>query len=464
MSTRPDTVVFRPVVLPTPAVVTIWLTVWRVLRGLVRLLVRHPLACGLTSGVGVLWWVCGWRVTLVMVAVLGCGLGFWASWWPEKFIVVVGWRLLAWWRWMWVYRRRWGGVMAITGLARSVEGSTFAPDLVKVTCNGWADTVTVQMLRGQTDQDWADVSGGLAHGFGASWCKVTSPMPGRVRLVFPRRDPLGRPLAARPIPDGPLVAHAEIGVGEDGRPYRLKLHGTHVLIAGATGAGKGSWLWGAVRGLLPAVAAGLAEIWGLDPKRMELSYGRALFSRYASSPEDCAELLEAAVEVMQERADRYAGVRRNHEATTADPFVLVIVDEVAFLTAYQPDRGLKQRISASLATLTTQGRAVGVCVLAALQDPRKEVLTIRNLFPDKIALRLDEAEQVDLVLGDGARDRGALCDQIARDPSNPSVGAGIGFVRLEADPTPVRVRAGYVSDDDIRQMVLGYSAMFKGVV
>ena len=53
--------------------------------------------------------------------------------------------------------------------------------------------------------------------------------------------------------------------------------------------------------------------------------------------------------------------------------------------------------------------------MAALQDPRKEVMNIRNLFPDKIALRLDESEQVDMVLGDGARDRGALADQISPD-------------------------------------------------
>ncbi len=38
---------------------------------------------------------------------------------------------------------------------------------------------------------------------------------------------------------------------------------------------------------------------------------------------------------------------------------MVLVDEVAFLTAYQPDRKLKDRIMAALATLTTQGRAVG---------------------------------------------------------------------------------------------------------
>ena len=107
---------------------------------------------------------------------------------------------------------------------------------------------------------------------------------------------------------------------------------------------------------------------------------------------------------------------------------------------------------AALATLTTQGRAVGYSVVAALQDPRKDVLTIRNLFPDRIAMRLDEPEQVDMVLGDGARDRGAACELISTDPAT---GAGVAFIRVEADPDPVRVRAGWVTDADIRDMAAG---------
>jgi DNA segregation ATPase FtsK/SpoIIIE, S-DNA-T family len=129
--------------------------------------------------------------------------------------------------------------------------------------------------------------------------------------------------------------------------------------------------------------------------------------------------------------------------------VIVLVDEVAFLTAYHPDKQLRERVKAALATLTTQGRAVGYCVVAALQDPRKEVMSIRNLFPDRIAMRLDEPEQVDMVLGDGARDRGATADLISPDPAT---GAGVAFVRLEADLDPVRARAAWVADADIRAM------------
>ena len=158
---------------------------------------------------------------------------------------------------------------------------------------------------------------------------------------------------------------------------------------------------------------------------------------------------------MQTRAAVFAGRHREHTPTRDHPFIVVLVDEVAFLTAYLSDRAIRDRIKAALATLTTQGRAVGFCVIAALQDPRKEVMSIRNLFPDRIAMRLDEPEQVDMVLGDGARDRGALADLI---PNGPDHGAGVAYVRLETDPDPVRVRAAWVTDTDIRAMCAEYAA------
>ena len=271
-------------------------------------------------------------------------------------------------------------------------------------------------------------------------------------LELVRRDALAAVIPALPIPAVTDLRALPVGRREDGEPFTIRLHGTHLLIAGATGAGKGSYLWGLVRAMLPAMAAGLVRVHACDPKLMELAFGRAMFERfgkYAADPADIAALLEADVADMQARAARFAGRQRDHTPTAADPFVVVLVDEVAFLTAYQADRKLKERILAALATLTTQGRAVGYCVVAALQDPRKEVLNIRNLFPDKIALRLDEPTQVDLVLGDGAHDRGALCEDISADPAT---GAGVGYVRLETDPDPVRVRAAFVTDDDIHAM------------
>ncbi|GAA1267546.1 FtsK/SpoIIIE domain-containing protein [Sphaerisporangium rubeum] len=455
VSTVPTQVVFRPVVVPTPAIVTILVALFRALAGVVRTVWRHPVACLAAAVPAGLCLLYGWRTGLLTPVAVLSGLTGWRFTHPASFSRWVGLRLRAWWVLVWVYRRHWQPVMVVSGLAKHIGGREYLPRLLKVTCTPTADMVAVKMLAGQSADAWQERADNLAHGFARPQCRVTVGSPGRVVLTFPRRDVLATPIPALPIPSVPVVASVPIGLREDGAPYLLKLHGTHVLVAGATGAGKGSWLWSAVRGLLPAAAAGLVELWALDPKRMELSYGRSLFGpRYAADPADCADLLEAAVTIMQGRADRYAGVQRTHVPTVDDPFVVVLVDEVAFLTAYQTDRKLKERTLAALATLTTQGRAVGIAIVAALQDPRKEVLSIRNLFPDKIALRLDEPSQVDLVLGDGARDRGALADQIS---SYPQVGAGVGYVRLEADPEPVRVRAAYVTDTDILAMVRCYA-------
>ena len=155
---------------------------------------------------------------------------------------------------------------------------------------------------------------------------------------------------------------------------------------------------------------------------------------------------------MAARTARLRGVTRALEPSVDEPLVVVVVDELASLTAYQPDRKLRDRINNALALLCTQGRAAGVCVVAAVQDPRKEVVSIRDLFPTKVALRLGSSVHVEMVLGDGARARGARCDEIAR--STP----GIGYVLVEGEVEPVRVRVAYVSDDDISAMAAQYPA------
>ena len=103
---------------------------------------------------------------------------------------------------------------------------------------------------------------------------------------------------------------------------------------------------------------------------------------------------------------------RLHEPSTDEPLIVVLIDELAALTGYVGDRETKRRIANALGLLLSQGRAVGVVVVAAVQDPRKDTIPARDLFPIRIALRLTEAEQVNLVLGHGARDRGARCDEI----------------------------------------------------
>ena len=71
---------------------------------------------------------------------------------------------------------------------------------------------------------------------------------------------------------------------------------------GATGAGEGSIIWSLIRALLPGILGVWVRVWAGDPKRMELSFGRDLFARYADQAAEMVELLEAAVAEMHRRA------------------------------------------------------------------------------------------------------------------------------------------------------------------
>ncbi len=262
-----------------------------------------------------------------------------------------------------------------------------------------------------------------------------------------RTDVLATTIGPLPVGPEPEVNLAGVPVGrhEDGTEWRFSLWQTHVLIAGATGAGKGSILWSLLRGLAPAINAGWVQVWAIDPKGgMELRPGQRLFSRFEDgTPETMCDLLEDLVAVMDQRAKRLAhlGIRK-HQPSPDSPHLLAVIDELATLTAFA-ERDVVRRIDKALGLLLTKGRAVGITVLAAVQDPGKDVVGWRDLFPTRVAMRLDNPIQVDMVLGEGARDMGATADHI--NEQTP----GVAFVRVEGTRAIRRVRASYLTDDDI---------------
>jgi S-DNA-T family DNA segregation ATPase FtsK/SpoIIIE len=377
-------------------------------------------------------------------------------WWrahPVTFHRYGGRVLLGLWRSFWAYGVRWRTAMMLSGLGGRFNGDEYVPRVVRVRAGRFADRVTVRMVVGQQPEDWSRRLGALAHGFGARSVQVVElpRRPGYIQLTVGRLDPLAHIITV-PAPVAVDLGAVQLGRREDGQPWTVRLRGSHTLIAGATGAGKSVVLWCLILALGPAVRDGLVKLWVLDPKGgMELAAGRPLFARFAyDRAADMADVLEDAVAVMQARARRLMGHTRLHAPSVAEPLIAVVVDELASLTAYA-ERDDRRRISAALSLLLSQGRAVGVVVVAALQDPRKEVLPFRDLFPTRIALALVESEQTDLVLGRGARVRGADCSRI------PLTTPGIGWVWCDGEQEPARVRAGWVSDDDITAMVQAYT-------
>jgi S-DNA-T family DNA segregation ATPase FtsK/SpoIIIE len=267
------------------------------------------------------------------------------------------------------------------------------------------------------------------------------------------------------VPEGPDLRALPVGLREDGHPLTVGLLGRHTLVAGVTGAGKGSVLQSIVRATAPLIRSGVVQLYGIDPKGgMELGAAgaEALYTRLVrDNPEEQAELLDHLVAVMRERARRFAGVTRLHTPSTEDPLIALVIDELAALTSYRPKtkdgRELYGRIDMAINLLLSQGRAVGVIVIAALQDPRKEVLPSRDLFPTRIALRLIEAEATDMVLGPGARDRGADCSRI--DPRTP----GVAWLWCDGESEPTRARFSFPTDDDIGDLAATYAPAPPGV-
>jgi S-DNA-T family DNA segregation ATPase FtsK/SpoIIIE len=282
-------------------------------------------------------------------------------------------------------------------------------------------------------------------------------------LWFLRSDPLTTPVAPFELADscdGLDLSALPVAVGEDGQLHRIRLLGAHLLVVGATGSGKGSVIWSLIAALAPGIRDGLVQVWAVDPKGgMELAPGRAMFTRFVyGDPHDntlyeldFAHVLEDAVFVMRRRQATLRGLTRLHTPTVAEPLVVVVIDELASLTAYVVDRDAKRRITAALSLLLSQGRAVGVSVVGAVQDPRKDVISMRDLFPTRILLRVTEPEHVALTLGQGARDRGARADLI--DEATP----GVAYIGQDGIAEPVRVRFTHVTDHHITALCQRYT-------
>jgi S-DNA-T family DNA segregation ATPase FtsK/SpoIIIE len=438
--------------LPPWAAILAWL-----LLALARLLIRAVRAWRITApaaGICVVWAWVGLRGLLLLLAVLGATVGLWWRLRPSstqrRLLAPVRNRLR-----LTRYRSRWAHVMTALGLGVRLGGVLTVPRLDTVEGGRDCDRLRVVLVGGQLVDDLAAETDRLAEAFGAHHVTVAPGARfGEAVLTLWHRDPLAPVVAPASVPAALDLTALPVGVRDDGEPFLLRLAGTHILVAGSTGAGKGSVIWSVVNALAGGVRAGLVNLWAIDPKGgMELGAGAALFTRFAhDSAEQIAGVLEDAVTLVRARASRMRGTARLHTPTPAAPLVVIVIDELAAITAYLTDRTVRERIRAALGVVLTLGRAVGVHVLAALQDPRKEILSYRNLFPTRIALRLAEGGEVDLVLGDGARNRGAVCDRI------PHTTPGVGYVVEDGSPMPVRVRFAYLTDTDITALADMYAA------
>jgi S-DNA-T family DNA segregation ATPase FtsK/SpoIIIE len=384
---------------------------------------------------------------LVLAAVSGLALAAWSQISPPSFQRWVTQRMRTQWRIWWVYRRRWTAICTLHGLTAKLDEQTLVPALCSVTIGATSDVVVVRILTGQSVADWQNKSEALAEALRARRVTIRSIKPGAISITAHHGDALATPIwLRRPATDTTVdLSSVRLGVTEAGMWWRLPVLGQHILVAGATGSGKGSVLWSIIAGLAPAVRTGQVRLCVIDPKGgMELGAGAPLFRVFChDATGTTVELLRALVRLMHERANRLRGRTRLHAPTPTEPLFVIVIDEIAALTGYVTDRKARTEIEQLLGLLLSEGRAVGISVVAAIQDPSKDTLPVRQLFTVRIGLRLTEATQTAMVLGPGARDAGAECDLI------PDATPGVGYVMIDGTAEPQRVRAFHVTDGDI---------------
>lgn len=390
----------------------------------------------------------------IIVALASVALVSWRLHSPETFEkrFATPARLLSWRLWAYIYWRR---LCRRCGLSTSEQVTRRGKEGRQVTSTRWFHPkllgtevsqttlrLTVRARMGQTVEDLERAVPAIRDATGANSARAVVVSPGTLRIELVKREQLSTVRHAAP-PMAVTTTRVTLGRREDGSDWILPLRGRHTLTVGCSGAGKGSVFWDIACGLGPSVAAGVVHLIGIDLKYgIELSIGAGLFTKIATTEADAVATLAGLEMLMDKRGNEMASLTREHRPTKASPLVVLLIDELAGLTAYMSDPALRKEAAASLSRILTKGRALGIVVAAFLQDPRKEILPMRGLFTQTIALRLRSREEVTMVLGDGMAEK-APAHRIS--PDRP----GTGYIIAE-DGHTTKVRSDYWSDDQIR--------------
>ncbi|WP_134661668.1 MULTISPECIES: FtsK/SpoIIIE domain-containing protein [unclassified Amycolatopsis] len=417
---------------------------------------RHPGSVLMPAGLAASGLELGWSATGGVVGGTALGLCTWYRAHPDTFDHYAAPRIRAW-------RRRWSKYCG-PKLNKALQacdlyvtnrrtGKAEFPRVVRVqSFSPSVDTVTLLLPPGMGRRAFNDKLEDLADTLRVERIALERVKPGQVSLVIERREPFTETIPAPDMPEeSGAVDPGDIYVGdtEYGTDWRLSVLGKHTFIAGATGAGKNSIPLSLLRGLAPLIRDGLVRLWICDPKQMEFRKLQGVAHRYEHDEAACAELVREFIEDLRRvQRDFAATGKRKITMSRETPLNLLIVDEIGALLAYG-DGTIARTLRKDLAIAVSQGRATGHSTMALVQEPTKDTVPVRDLFPVRVCLRVTSQSHVDMVLGDGARLRGALADEIPESEDT----AGIGFVIRPRSRVPQRVRAAYVSDRELDELV-----------
>lgn len=217
-----------------------------------------------------------------------------------------------------------------------------------------------------------------------------------------------------------------LGVSVTGEPVAVAVAG-HVLVGGATGAGKSVVLANLLAGVCLDPAADLLVV---DAKEELAGLLAPVAQMVAVETDDAVAVLTHGATVMGSRRGR----RGPH------PLLMIVVDELGAYTALdgltKAERALRERFRGLLCEIAARGRSAAVHLICATQKPSVDVIpgTFRDNCVTRIALYCATRDASDTILGAGSAAAGIDASRLAPDMPGSFLARGIG-------PRPIQGRA-----------------------